>query len=69
MWDLNDLINSLSDWVLTHASGINDAGQITAHGSNRLPFEGGTLLLTPVPLPAGWGLLLSSVARRGARTG
>ncbi len=58
---------------------FHDAGQIVADGYNPITFQGSTLLLTPVaspvPLPAGWGLLLGGpgllggVARLGARAG
>jgi probable HAF family extracellular repeat protein len=52
MYDLNDFIVSGSEWELTHAWGINDAGQIAGQGTqNCTPYwicSGRAFLLTPI---------------------
>ncbi len=55
MYDLNSLVPDDSVWVLEHARGINDLGQIVGYGS----YYGGTraFLLTPIPEPSALGLL------------
>lgn len=47
MYDLNDLINPLSGWVLNSAMDINDAGQIV--GVGMISGQSRAFLLTPVP--------------------
>lgn len=57
MYDLNDLIPAGSGWLLTNASGINDAGQIVGTGylgGNQHAFR-----LTPIPIPEPSGLALA----------
>jgi probable HAF family extracellular repeat protein len=51
MVDLNDLIPEGSGWVLTHATGINDAEQIVGQGTNP-DGEAHAYLLTPGESPA-----------------
>jgi probable HAF family extracellular repeat protein len=68
--NLNTYINPASGWLLTNATGINDAGQIvgmgTLNGTSR------AFLLTPVPEPASYPLIAgaavtSAIAGRGLR--
>lgn len=49
MSDLNDLIPTNSDWELTEATAINDAGQIV--GAGRFYGQNRAYLLTPIPNP------------------
>ena len=57
MVDLNTLIPANSGWDLEYASAINDNGQICGYGTNPSG-QTDAFLLTPVPEPATWGLLL-----------
>jgi probable HAF family extracellular repeat protein len=50
MMDLNDLIDPQSDWEITDAEAINDAGQIA--GTGVIDGEAHAILLTPVPEPS-----------------
>ena len=52
--DLNTLIDPASDWTITHAYDINDAGQIVGVGYNSVTNETHAILLStnPVPEPA-----------------
>src|SRR5690606_41930251 len=61
--DLNMLIDPLSGWQLTEGRAINDLGQITGTGV----FNGQTrgFLLTPVPEPGTWALLLGGLGLVG----
>jgi probable HAF family extracellular repeat protein len=59
MVDINTLINPLSGWLLTGATAINDAGQIT--GSGQIAGEEHAFLLTPVPEPSAFVLLALAV--------
>lgn len=60
MIDLNTLVDPASGWHILEASAVNDAGQILAFacGTNA-PCN--YLLLTPVPEPAAWTLLLGGL--------
>ena len=66
MHDLNDLIPQNSGWVLDHATGINDLGQISGSGTIGGNFH--AFLLTPTPEPIDLSLLglgaLGLLARR-----
>jgi probable HAF family extracellular repeat protein len=59
--DLNSLIDPTSGWVITNASGINDAQQIAAtacHGVGLDDCRAVRLdLLAPVPEPENWAML------------
>jgi probable HAF family extracellular repeat protein len=55
--DLNDLIDPASGWLLGHAFGINDRGQIVGLGISPSGAEHG-FLLTPIAAPGVLGLLL-----------
>jgi probable HAF family extracellular repeat protein len=55
MLDLNDLIDPLSDWVLTSATDINGRGQIV--GTGLLNGQQRGFILTPIPEPGTWTLL------------
>ena len=70
--DLNDLVlkntGSLYDYVLTEAFDINESGQIVAVGySKQLGMEDGyrAFLLTPVPEPETFALLLAGLGLLG----
>jgi hypothetical protein len=56
---LNTLIDPLSGWELLSADGINDAGQII--GIGLIGGENRAYLLTPVPEPATWLMLVLGV--------
>lgn len=58
--DLNDLIDNALGWTLTHASDINNSGQITGYGT--IGGEEHAFLLTPIPEPGTITLLLCSLA-------
>lgn len=67
-YDLNEMWNAADypGWVLTSANGINNDGVIVAQAQN----QGGnwtymTVLLSPVPEPAGGMLLLAGLALMG----
>jgi probable HAF family extracellular repeat protein len=60
MHDLNDLIPSASGWVLSVATGINDAGWIV--GSGTFNGQERAFLLTPVPEPSSLALAGLGVA-------
>jgi probable HAF family extracellular repeat protein len=57
MFDLNDLVDPSSGWILNRATGINDFGQIIGQGTNPSG-QLDSFLLTPVPDPAALPLLL-----------
>lgn len=67
MYDLNELIEPGSGWVLEGAGGINDAGQII--GAGHFGIGGGTrgFLLTPVPEPGGAVLVAALGAAAACR--
>ncbi len=54
MIDLNSLISPASGWVLSHANGINDAGQIV--GDGIVDGQQHAFVLTVVPEPSGFAL-------------
>jgi probable HAF family extracellular repeat protein len=58
MIDLNTLIDLPSGWVIEDAHGINDAGWIAATGYNADEDLSRAFLLTPVPEPGTWALLI-----------
>jgi probable HAF family extracellular repeat protein len=45
--DLNNLVPRGSAFALTNATGINDSGQIVAHGSGNSTGQNRAFLLTP----------------------
>lgn len=59
--DLNDLVSLPEGVILTNAKGINDIGQIVANATN-----GRAYLLTPVPEPDTYVLMLSGLAIVGS---
>jgi hypothetical protein len=74
MVSLNDLLlQSPGDpWYLSSAADINERGQIVGNGWHNGSY--GAYLLTPVPEPRGWALLLAGLgvvgtAARRRRTG
>jgi len=60
MTDLNSLVRLKAGVYLTDARGINDAGQIIANAS-----DGHAFLLTPVPEPESYALLLAGLGLIG----
>lgn len=65
MTNLNDLIDPLSGWTIFDARDINDSGQIAAYGCNSQTCR--ALLLTPVPEPETWAMLLTGMGLIGWR--
>jgi len=63
--NLNSLIDPLSGWQIEDARDINDAGQIAAFGCNASTCH--ALLLTPVPEPQTWAMLLTGLCFVGLR--
>ncbi len=53
-------------WQLTHAADVNDRGQIVGTGWHHGFFT--TFVLTPVPEPRGWALLLAGLGAVGLGT-
>lgn len=68
-YDLNDLLWGNAG-ELRHISGavaINDAGQILVHSRNNTPWQSfRTLVLTPIPEPSAWAMLLAGLGVVGA---
>lgn len=60
MTDLNSLIDPASGWGLTSAFDINDAGQIV--GSGTMAGQDYAFLLTPIPEPETYAMLLAGLA-------
>lgn len=59
MQDLNALIDSAEGWVLSSANGINEKGQIV--GTGLLNGQSYGFLLSPVPEPATWAMMLGGL--------
>ena len=59
MYDLNDLVPNGSEWVLQYAFDTNDRGQIVGYGWRSGFYDGQchAVLLTPIPEPAGLGVV------------
>ncbi len=55
MQDLNSLIDPALNLTLTNATAINSSGDIVADG-----YDNHAYLLTPVPEPGTWGMLLAA---------
>jgi probable HAF family extracellular repeat protein len=66
MRNLNTLIDPALGWTLFEARGVNDRGQITVVAANRFSGAFGAVLLTPVPEPATWGMMLAGFGGLGA---
>jgi probable HAF family extracellular repeat protein len=64
--DLNALVAGLGDFTLTEAVGINARGQIVANGCNDFGFCA-PVLLSPVPEPSCWSMLLAGLPLLGRR--
>jgi probable HAF family extracellular repeat protein len=66
LWDgsqwhyINDLLTD-PDWFVSYGWGINDAGQISAGGTNLATGEYSALLLTPVTEPAAAAMLVAGL--------
>jgi probable HAF family extracellular repeat protein len=58
--DLNSLTDPSSEWLLTEAYAINDHGQIVCDALSRLSSTQHAILLTPVPEPSTFALLLAA---------
>jgi len=56
-YDLNNLVIGASDWVLTNATAINDAGQIVGSAYNTTTLRTHAFLLTAIPEPATYAML------------
>ncbi len=61
MRDLNDLIDSTSEWKLIEAGAVNNVGQIVGYGKNPSGKEHAFLLN---PLPSGWGKVIETTPPR-----
>ncbi len=59
MQDLNALIDPAEGWVLSSANGINEKGQIV--GTGLLKGQSYGFLLSPVPEPATWAMMLGGL--------
>jgi probable HAF family extracellular repeat protein len=69
MTALDELLDPSSGWAIDDAQGINDFGQIAAHGCNRELNVCAILRLdplVPVPEPAAAGMLAAGLALMGA---
>ncbi len=68
MLDLNSLIDPLSGWIITQANDINDLGQIAANSCNNSTGQSicRALLLTPVPEPETYLMMLAGLGLVGA---
>lgn len=69
MMDLNALLDPASGWHIDDARGINDIGQIAAHGCNAGLGVCGVLRLdplVPVPEPETYAMLAAGLALLGA---
>jgi probable HAF family extracellular repeat protein len=66
--DLNAAFGKGPEWTLTEATGINDAGWISANGFNYVTGESHAFLLvaTLVPEPASYATMLLGVGIVGA---
>lgn len=61
-YDLNNHVLGASDWVLTSATAINDAGQIVGSAFNTTTFRTHAVLLTAVPEPSTYAVLAGLAA-------
>ncbi len=64
MHDLNSMLTPdvvLAGWVLSDASGINDMGAIVGSAYNTRTGVNQAYLLSPVPEPATWGLMMAGL--------
>ncbi|TVT47983.1 MAG: PEP-CTERM sorting domain-containing protein [Denitromonas halophila] len=59
MQDLNALIDPAEGWVLSSANGINEKGQIV--GTGLLNGQSYGFVLSPVPEPATWAMMLGGL--------
>jgi len=66
--DLNNLLSAeavRAGWVLETALSVNDFGVILGVESNYITHEFGTFLLTPVPEPTSYAMLLAGLGLMG----
>jgi uncharacterized membrane protein len=62
--DLNDFLSAsakAAGWILQEAVGINDHGWIVGNAYNTVTFASNAFLLSPVPEPSTWLLLLGGL--------
>ena len=62
--DLNDLLDTetlSAGWVLVEATGINNNGQIVGDAYNAISGKEHAFLLTPVPEPETYAMLLAGL--------
>jgi probable HAF family extracellular repeat protein len=67
--DLNTFLdaNAISDgWILNYANGINDSGLIVGTATNSITGESHAFLLTPVPEPETYAMMLAGLGLVGA---
>lgn len=66
--DLNSLLDSTlvsAGWVMTSATGINDNGWIVGYATNTLTGQAHSVLLTPVPEPEAYLMVLAGLGLVG----
>lgn len=65
-WDLTGTVVNAQGWVITEAMGINDAGQIAGTACNARRSSCVGAILTPVPEPSAYLMLLAGLGLVGA---